>query len=388
MRRFNLLYLLWFLFVSMFSGTVAAEEAPVQAPVEAPMVVPMDASVQAPAESSVNVPVEPSTEASAQASKETSFEHPGYIEHPDWFKVTFYDLKEDVAEAAKAGKRVILYFYQDGCPYCKQLIQENLGQRRIAEKTQQHFDFIAINMWGNVEVTALDGKRYTQTKFAEHMKVMFTPTLLFLDEQGKVVVRLNGYYEPHKFETALDFVAGKKEKEMQLRDYYTSMSPVPLSGKIHQELFYLKPPYRLSSLYRLGKKPLMVMFEQKQCKDCDELHLDILKRKESVELLERFDVAVLDMWSDEKIVSPDDREITIADWARELNITNAPSIVFFDQTGSEVFRTEAYLKAFHLQSSMDYAASHAYVVQPSFQRFISERAANLEALGIHVDIMK
>lgn len=352
MKRFNLLYLLWFLMLGCCSLATLAEE-----------------------------PVK-------QEQEKGSLDHPGYIEHPDWFKVTFYDLKEDVAEAAKAGKRVILYFYQDGCPYCKKLIQENLGQRSLAEKTQQHFDFIAINMWGNLEVTGLDGKRYTQTKFAEHMKVMFTPTLLFLNEQGEIIGRVNGYYAPHKFEAVLDYIAGKKEKETKFRDYYASVSPVPATGKLHQKLFHLQPPYRLPSLYRLGDKPLMVMFEQKQCKDCDELHMDILKRKESKELLERFDVALLDMWSDEKIITPDEKETTIAKWAKELDIKNAPSIVYFDSEGKEVFRTEAWLKAFHLQSSMDYTASRAYVVQPSFQRFISDRAAKLEEQGIHVDIMR
>ncbi|HQY46835.1 MAG TPA: hypothetical protein PLE38_07790, partial [Usitatibacteraceae bacterium] len=44
--------------------------------------------------------------------------HPGYHEPPKWFKETFLDLKDDVAEAAKAGRRVMVYFYQDGCPYC------------------------------------------------------------------------------------------------------------------------------------------------------------------------------------------------------------------------------------------------------------------------------
>ncbi len=352
MRIFNLLYLLWFLILTTFSVATYAEEK------------------------------------AEKKEKEASFEHPGYIEHPDWFKVSFYDLKEDVAEAAEAGKRVILYFYQDGCPYCKKLIQENLGQRSLAEKTQQHFDFIAINMWGNLEVTGLDGKRYNQTKFAEHMKVMFTPTLLFLNEQAEIIGRVNGYYAPHKFEAVLDYFADKKEKEMKFRDYYASVSPVPATGKLHKELSYLQPPYRLSSLYRIGKKPLMVMFEQKQCKDCDELHMDILKRKESKEQLERFDIVLLDMWSDDKIITPDDKETTIAKWAKELDIKNAPSTVYFDSEGNEVFRTEAYLKSFHLQSAMDYAASRAYVVQPSFQRFISERAAKLEAQGIHVDIMK
>ncbi len=79
--------------------------------------------------------------------------NPGYEEKPDWFKLSFLDLREDVREASAAGKRVLLYFYQDGCPYCAKLLRDNFGQREIAEKTRSHFDVIAINMWGGREVT-------------------------------------------------------------------------------------------------------------------------------------------------------------------------------------------------------------------------------------------
>ena len=63
-------------------------------------------------------------------------------------------------------------------------------------------------------------------------------------------------------------------------------------------------------------------------------------------------------------------------------------MVMFDVDGREVFRTEAYLKAFHVQSAMDYVLSGQYQVQPSFQRFIAARADALEAQGIHVDLME
>jgi hypothetical protein len=44
--------------------------------------------------------------------------NPGYHEQPAWFKQSFLDIREDVQEAASNDKRVLLYFYQDGCPYC------------------------------------------------------------------------------------------------------------------------------------------------------------------------------------------------------------------------------------------------------------------------------
>jgi thioredoxin-related protein len=40
-------------------------------------------------------------------------------EVPAWFKETFLDIREDVREAAAEGKRLLLYFGQDGCPYWK-----------------------------------------------------------------------------------------------------------------------------------------------------------------------------------------------------------------------------------------------------------------------------
>ena len=99
-------------------------------------------------------------------------------------------------------------------------------------------------------------------------------------------------------------------------------------------------------------------------------------------------MVLLEMWSKDPVRRPDGKTSSVAQWAQDLNVQYAPSLVFFDGQGAEVFRTEAYLKSFHIQSSMDYVASGAYLEQPSFQRFISARAEALEAQGVHVDIME
>src|SRR5210317_185258 len=75
-----------------------------------------------------------------------ALENPGYVEKPKWFKNSFLDMREDVAEATETGKRVVLYFFQDGCPYCKKLLEDNYGNREISEYSQKHFDTIAVNM--------------------------------------------------------------------------------------------------------------------------------------------------------------------------------------------------------------------------------------------------
>jgi thioredoxin-related protein len=83
--------------------------------------------------------------------------NPGYHEKPSWFKDSFLDIREDIEEASAEGRRVLLYFYQDGCPYCGKLLQDNFSDREIAGFSQQYFDVISINMWGDREVFNVNG---------------------------------------------------------------------------------------------------------------------------------------------------------------------------------------------------------------------------------------
>jgi thioredoxin-related protein len=133
-------------------------------------------------------------------------------EYPDWFKTSFLHLREDVDDARKNGKRVMLMFTQDGCPYCSALVERNLSQREIETTMKEKFDVIAVNIWGDREVVGLDGKTYTEKSFSAALKIQFTPSLLFFDETGKTVLRLNGYVPPARMQAALDWVGGRQEK--------------------------------------------------------------------------------------------------------------------------------------------------------------------------------
>ena len=81
------------------------------------------------------------------------------------------------------------------------------------------------------------------------------------------------------------------------------------------------------------------MFEQHQCVTCDELHQDILKRPESSDMLKQFNIAVINMWSEDKITTPDGDKQKIKDWAKKIDVKYAPSLVYFNEKGEEVFRT-------------------------------------------------
>lgn len=123
---------------------------------------------------------------------------------PEWFTASFLDIREDVAEARREGKRLMLYFHQDGCPYCKQLVTVNFRDPRIVDKTRRHFVAVDVNIFGDREVTWTDGARMSEKRLAALVKVRYTPTLLFLDEKGAVAARIDGYLPPERFIAALD----------------------------------------------------------------------------------------------------------------------------------------------------------------------------------------
>ena len=314
--------------------------------------------------------------------------NPGFIAKPGWFKLSFLDIQEDVAEAKAKGKRVMLYFYQDGCPYCKKLITDNFTDPVIIKKLKKGFDVVAINMWGDKEVTDMLGNETIEKKYALQRKVMYTPTIIFLDEKGAEALRINGYYYPKKFSAALDYVSQKKEGKISFLQFYKQASKPKVSGKLHIEDSYLQPPYNLKKTLAENKRPLLVMFEQPDCKLCDELHLDVLKKPEAASAIKAFDVVVLNQYSRGFITTPAGKQMRINQWAKKMDIKFSPSLVFFDTSGKEVFRTEAYLRTFHITGAMTYVSSGSYKTQPSFQRYLQGVNEAMTKKGIKVDLMR
>ena len=128
-----------------------------------------------------------------------------------------------------------------------------------------------------------------------------------------------------------------------------------------------------------------MFFEQKDCAGCDTLHQNIFRQPATLEQLQRFRVVQLDRWSNAPVITPAGEKTTARQWAERLNIAYVPSAVLFVDS-REVIRIEAFLKAFHVQSVLDYTASGAFRSQPDLQRFIRERAEHLRERGITVDL--
>ncbi|MBK9018909.1 MAG: thioredoxin fold domain-containing protein [Sulfuritalea sp.] len=305
---------------------------------------------------------------------------------PPTFVETLLEMPDDAAQAAKSGKRLLLYFGQQGCPYCKELMQTSFTQKAIVDKVNKHFVAIAFNLFGDREVTWFDGKVRSEKEFAKFLKVQFTPTVLLLDEKGTIIARINGYYPPHRFSAALDYSAQRLERKLEFAEHMKAVPQTGASATLNEQPFFVKAPFDLAR--KSGGKPLAVLFETRHCAPCDELHKEGFKRDATRAALAQFDVARFSLAGRENLTTPDGRRMTAEAWGRDLKISYTPSVVFFDERGKEVFRLEAYLRPFHFASSFEYVASGAYKKEPEFQRFLQHKAELMKERGEKLELWK
>lgn len=101
----------------------------------------------------------------------------------DWFSLTFKDIAEDIEDAAAEGKRLAVVFEQKGCIYCEKMHETVLSDPDVSSYIQDHFVVVQYNLFGDEEVTDLDGEVLSEKSAAAKWGVMFTPNWIFLPEK-------------------------------------------------------------------------------------------------------------------------------------------------------------------------------------------------------------
>lgn len=127
---------------------------------------------------------------------------------PDWFAETMLDAREEAADAAKGGKRLMLYFWLEGCPYCQRMTEVTFRDATVLERLKRGFVPVGVNVRGDRDILWTDGKTLSEKQLAAALKVRGTPTMLFLDGAGNVTLRLSGYREAVEFARVAERAGG------------------------------------------------------------------------------------------------------------------------------------------------------------------------------------
>jgi thioredoxin-related protein len=102
----------------------------------------------------------------------------------EWFSITFRDIREDIATAAKEGKRLALIFEQRGCIYCKEVHEKIFTDPEVRDFIKANYHMVQYNLYGDEEVTDLDGTALTEKTASRKWGIVFTPTILFMPDKA------------------------------------------------------------------------------------------------------------------------------------------------------------------------------------------------------------
>jgi thioredoxin-related protein len=301
--------------------------------------------------------------------------------HPEWFKESFLDIGEDVSEAARAGRHVILLLEIDGCPYCYKMLEENFRNAPYAGFLREHFDVIALNIRGDRPVALDQDTTATEKEISDLLKVSYTPTVVFLDHDNRPVARVNGYQNVTDFKVTLDYVAERAYEKMTPAEYR--------AARAKPGAYALRPHPLLrdvTDLRSVADRPLAVLFEDSACVACDALHDVHLKRPEVLKALEDFTFVRIDTRADTPIVDVEGNATTMRDYATRLGVDYRPTIVLFDR-GREIARIASMLYSYHFTGVLEYVGQRHYERYPASPfRYIDAKTAELLKAGKDVPL--
>ncbi len=143
-------------------------------------------------------------------------------------------------------------------------------------------------------------------------------------------------------------------------------------------------------------KHLALLFEQRGCPYCRELHRVNFGRDDIVSYMkENFGVLQIDLWGSREVTDFDGKELEERALALRWRAIFTPTMVFFPKetelvkgrkgVDAEVFRMPGYFKPFHFMSVLEFVNKGLFRTS-NFQRYLQDKFADLEKRGIKPDV--
>lgn len=293
------------------------------------------------------------------------------VEHPKWFKQSFLDLREDLAEAKRAGKRgIALYFTTQGCSYCKIFLSTTFKDPSVINRVRENYDVIGLEMFSDEEITDFSGELIRVKHFAQRYNLSYTPSMVFYNTQGVEELRLVGYYPKEKFNRYLTYLLEGLNKTVSLRKYLNTQPKSSVNHALLRDAIFRQPPYILDRRAAASDRPLLVMFEQPECDACVRFHKNILSQTSVRKLYMGFETVRLNL-SDNKtyVMTPEGKMLTAAQWADQLGLQNVPATVLFDEHGREITRLDSEVMETRMIAALNYVLEKGYEKYYGYQSY-------------------
>jgi thioredoxin-related protein len=107
-----------------------------------------------------------------------------------------------------SDRPLAVFFEQGDCHACDVLHGEALRQNEILRQFDE-FDSVQLNIWSDAPVVTPGGERTTAKAWAKELGLFYTPSLLFFDEHGRELLRVDSVVGFYRLRNVLNYISSK-----------------------------------------------------------------------------------------------------------------------------------------------------------------------------------
>ena len=124
-----------------------------------------------------------------------------------------------MAQAREQQKPVFLYFGRYGCSSCRKMHQEVFSDNQIKQRYNDHYVLAYVDTESGERLTLPNNERITEMQFASRMRILGTPTFIFLTPDEIPLMKLAGFKTIDKMKQYDDYVAGGHYGSQTFKQY-------------------------------------------------------------------------------------------------------------------------------------------------------------------------
>ncbi len=107
------------------------------------------------------------------------------------------------------GQRPLVVFFEQGnCHACDVLHGQPLREPAI-NKLIREFDNVQLDIHSDTPVITPSGERTTARQWARKLGIFYTPSLLFFDEQGKEIIRVDSVVRFYRLRKVINYITSR-----------------------------------------------------------------------------------------------------------------------------------------------------------------------------------